>query len=225
VPGGGGTREHYSAALGRFGDEGPSDLPWFPRKEWPETSPNHGISGAVRMTPVQMGKTRVVGHLILRAGAAEQRYPVQGGLLTLLPAAGVVLREPGRDGLLRDAVRLDQGAVKAASVGRLTRRSRVLEPWSEGCDRPSRLGQVVKGRHDLVLIHARQNGATSGEALWAFELWRGPTESAMAGLAGLRERGDWPPSLEETLPEDLVRHLIRVVRRQGGEPNNWELPI
>jgi hypothetical protein len=177
------------------------------------------------MTPVQMGKARVVAHLIVRAGAVEQRFPVQGGLLALLPAAGVVLQEPARDGLLRDAVRLDHGAVKAASVGRLTRRSRVLEPWSEGCDRPSRLGQVVKGRRDLVLIHARRNGVPSSEALWAFELWQGPTESAMAGLAEVREQGDWPPSLEETLPEDLVRRLIRVVRRQGGEPNTLELPV
>jgi len=176
------------------------------------------------MTPVQLGKARVVAHLVLRGGTLERRYPVRGGELTLLPGAGVLLREPGPDGALRDALRLDPETVKAASVGRMTRNSRVLEPWPEDDYPPSRLGQVVKGRRDLVLINAELTGPPAGEALWAFELWRGPSESVRARLNGLRERSDWPPSIEATVPAESLQLLIRTVRRQGGEANALEGP-
>lgn len=140
-----------------------------------------------------------------------------------MPGAGVLLREPGQDGVLRDALRLDPETVKAASAGRMTRNSRVLEPWPDDDEPPSRLGQVVKGRVDLVLINAASRGPLAGEALWAFELWRGPSESVRARLNGLRERSDWPPSVEATVPAEGLRSLIRIAR-QGGVPNAFEGP-
>ncbi len=175
------------------------------------------------MNPVPLGKARVVAHLVVRGGTLERRFPVRGGELTLLPGAGVLLREPGRGGVLWDALRLDPQTVKAASVGRMTRRSRVLEPWPEDDEPPSRIGQVVKGRLDLVLINAELTGSPAGEALWAFELWRGPSESVRARLNGLRERSDWPPSLETTVPAENLRFLIRIAR-QGGVQNDLEGP-
>lgn len=173
------------------------------------------------LEPVQLGKAATVALLV---PGRDQRvaclYPDTSGQLDVLPRGGLVLRASGlRGGAAADVVTLDPSGVRAISFGYLPRRGRALRPWKPEADRPTRVGQLVRGRCDLVLVLA-DRGGDHGEALWAFELWRAPARSEKAAMQRLAASPLWPPAVEAVVAPRLYRRLIRSAREGGEDPRS-----
>ena len=149
-------------------------------------------------------------------GGTKRLFPDKRGELEILPRGGVVLRASGQEGRTVDLLTLDAGAVRAISLGRLTRWARALRPWTREGSRPTRIGQVVRGRRDLVLVLVRE-GVDGEERLWAFDLWRSPTPAERASVLGLASSPHWPPPVEAVVPPRSYRRLIRTARRSGED--------
>lgn len=177
------------------------------------------VDQLVEETVASFERVRLVARLVVGGdGRVTRSWPVLGGDLNISAGGAVALRANGPAGEPRDAVLVRAADVRGISFGSAFRRATRLNPWLSSDPRPTRIGQLLRGRRDLVLVLADRPEQPGECVLLAFELWRAPSPSALATIEDLSRAAKWPSSVADLIPAALHRRLMRVARGYG-EPH------